>query len=94
MKLFLYKVRLSLKKITGDSFYYLCENAHIHLVSSYLQVASKYLPILAEFSGLEWSWQLLYDKNNGMLYPPAQLLPYEQKYKRKDKKHMRDVWQT
>ena len=76
------------KKI-DDSFYYLHENAHIHLVTRYLQVASKYLPVLAEFSGLEWGWQLLYDKNSGMLYAPPQLLPYEE-YKRKDKKHMRN----
>ena len=43
------------KKI-DDSFCLLSENAHIHLVSRYLQVASKYLPVMAEFSGLEWGW--------------------------------------
>ena len=38
--------------------------------------------------------QWLHGKNSDKLYAPAQLLPYEQKYKRKDKKHMRDVWQA
>ena len=33
--------------------------------------------------------QGLYDKSSDKLCAPAQILPYEQKYKRKDKKHMR-----
>ena len=33
--------------------------------------------------------QGLYDKSSDKLCAPAQLLLYEQKYKRKDKKHMR-----
>ena len=36
-----------------------------------------------DLSGVE---QWLYDKNSDKLSPSAQLLPYEQKYKRKDKK--------
>ena len=81
-------------KIIDNSFCPMCENAHIHLVSRFLQVTSKYLPALAEFSGVEWGCQGLYDKSNDKLYASAQLLPhsiYEQKYKRKDKKYMRNV---
>ena len=40
--------------------------------------------------GLSGVGQGLYDKNSVKLYAPAQLLPYEQKHKRKDKKHMRN----
>ena len=43
------------KKI-DDSFCLMCENAYIHLTSRYLQVASKYLLVLAELSGAEQSW--------------------------------------
>ena len=50
-----YALKEQLKKI-DDSFCLMCENAYIHLVSRYLQAASKCLPVLAELSGLEWSW--------------------------------------
>ena len=68
------------------------ENAHIHLVSRYLQVASKYLLVLAEISGVEWGCQRLYDKSNDKLYAPAQLLPYQQYKKERQETH--EEWMT
>ena len=52
----------------------------------------KYLPVLAEFSGVEWGCQRLCDKSNDKLYAPPQLLPYQQYKKERQETH--EEWMT